>query len=471
MRKIEYLIALTLVVLGLACLTMSGSYLLEQNIAVYAMTFLKICLWIGIPIVIVWVCVFLYRKKKKRRKKIMNYIHKLSFFVFVLLSLPINAFAHGSEEEHQRETFLSNLMEYGFYTLLALFLLSIVVLWFTNIKIKQIDVKKQTGRKEKEGKEKIRRLLQISMGVLLLATALTGVFTLSNKKDTANGKNESNAVDFMHIHGLGYSNNGNEVFIPAHDGLRVFINGKLSIPEGEKHDYMGFAVTDDGFYSSGHPAPGSTMKNPFGIVKSTDMGKTIENLDLYEEIDFHGMAVGYKSHAIYVLNPEANSRMDDAGLYYTLDETKTWERSEMDGLVGQPSAIAVHPSDQGTVVFTTNEGVFLSKDFGNKFEKLLPTLATAATFTIDGKLVIGNIENGASIIEVDINSGEQSKISVPTLGEEDAISYIAVSPQSPEELVFTTYSKDIFKTKDKGEKWEKLADKGVSVEGKENNAG
>jgi hypothetical protein len=409
-----------------------------------------------------WICVFLYHKKDKRGKKIMNYIHKLSFFVFVLLSLPITAFAHGSEEEHQREVFLSNLLEYGFYTLLAILLFSIVLLWFNNVKIKQIDVKKQSGRKEKEAKEKVRRLLQISMGVLLLATTLTGVLAL-NKNDTTNSQNESNIVDFMHMHGLGFSNDGNEVFIPAHDGLRVYKDGKWSVPDGERHDYMGFSMVDDGFYSSGHPAPGSNMKNPFGIVKSSDMGKTIETLDLYEEIDFHGMAVGYKSHAIYVFNPESNSRMDDTGLYYTLDETKTWERSELSGLDGQPSAMAIHPTEQGTLVITTNKGVFISTDFGNQFEKLLPSLATAATFTIDGKLVIGEIENGVSIIEADINSGEQSEISVPSLGEEDAISYIAVNPQNPEELVFTTYSKDIFNTKDKGANWEKLADKGVSI--------
>jgi hypothetical protein len=69
MRKIEYLIALILVVLGLACLTMSGSYLLEQNIAVYAMTFLKICLWIGIPIVIIGFVYFFIIKRTKGEKK------------------------------------------------------------------------------------------------------------------------------------------------------------------------------------------------------------------------------------------------------------------------------------------------------------------------------------------------------------------------------------------------------------------
>lgn len=65
MKKIEYLIALALIFLGIACLTMSGTYMLDQNITVYAMTILKICLWIGIPIVIIGVLYLVFVKRKK----------------------------------------------------------------------------------------------------------------------------------------------------------------------------------------------------------------------------------------------------------------------------------------------------------------------------------------------------------------------------------------------------------------------
>jgi membrane protein DedA with SNARE-associated domain len=68
MNKIEYLIALALVVIGIACLTMSGTYLLDQNITVYAMTFLKICLWIGIPIIIIGLVYFILVKRKRGEK-------------------------------------------------------------------------------------------------------------------------------------------------------------------------------------------------------------------------------------------------------------------------------------------------------------------------------------------------------------------------------------------------------------------
>jgi hypothetical protein len=69
MRKVEYLVALVLIVLGLVCLTMSGTYLLEQNLAVYALTFVKVCIWIGIPIAIIGLVYFFIIKRKGAKKQ------------------------------------------------------------------------------------------------------------------------------------------------------------------------------------------------------------------------------------------------------------------------------------------------------------------------------------------------------------------------------------------------------------------
>ncbi|MBN2981809.1 hypothetical protein [Cohnella algarum] len=103
---------------------------------------------------------------------------------------------------------------------------------------------------------------------------------------------------------------------------------------------MGFSMVDDGFYSSGHPARGSKKKNPFGIVKSTDEGRSLETLTLYGEVDFHGMSVGYKSHTIYIFNLEPNSAIETTGLNYSTDEAKSWTMSEMNF---EKNGVAVTP--------------------------------------------------------------------------------------------------------------------------------
>ncbi|MFA7746586.1 hypothetical protein AB8738_14955, partial [Salinicoccus roseus] len=62
--------------------------------------------------------------------------------------------------------------------------------------------------------------------------------------------NTEEEVTFQHFHGLGYTSDGEELYVPAHDGLKVFKDGAWTIPtEREKHDKMGFSMFKGGFYS------------------------------------------------------------------------------------------------------------------------------------------------------------------------------------------------------------------------------
>src|SRR5574341_1481419 len=93
-------------------------------------------------------------------------------------------------------------------------------------------------------------------------------------------------VTLMHIHGLAYSADGRQLLVPSHDGLAVFAEERSRKAPGPAHDYMGFSATRDALYSSGHPAPGSGLRNPFGLIKSRDGGKTWQTLGLQGESDF-----------------------------------------------------------------------------------------------------------------------------------------------------------------------------------------
>ncbi|MCY9659516.1 hypothetical protein P5G65_23710 [Paenibacillus chondroitinus] len=66
MKRIEWLIAIILVVIGLSCLTMSATSMMKpESIRDYLSILLKICLWSGIPILIAGI-VYMVVKKKKR---------------------------------------------------------------------------------------------------------------------------------------------------------------------------------------------------------------------------------------------------------------------------------------------------------------------------------------------------------------------------------------------------------------------
>src|SRR5688500_12627058 len=80
-------------------------------------------------------------------------------------------------------------------------------------------------------------------------------------------------VELVHVHGLSYSGDGKRLYIPSHVGLAIYEGGRWRKLAGPAHDFMGFTVARGAFYSSGHPAPGSSMRNPFGLMKSEDEGK------------------------------------------------------------------------------------------------------------------------------------------------------------------------------------------------------
>lgn len=270
----------------------------------------------------------------------------------------------------------------------------------------------------------------------------------------------NSTINLTHVHGLGYSSDGKQILIPAHDGLMSYSDGGWKSVEGPKHDYMGFSVVDDGFYSSGHPAEGSDLKDPLGIVKSTDQGKILEILDLHGEVDFHAMGVGYKNHTIYVINHDPNTKMKSAGLYYSLDETKTWSKSEMNGLKGNPISLAVHPTESSYIAISTQDGLYVSTNYGQDFTELLPgKQVSSVTFTKTGELYVGGYDKEAFLYRLNLETNQQVEMTLPPL-EKDAVAYLAENPLDEAEIAFATFKKDVFLSKDKGENWEKIADQG-----------
>lgn len=170
----------------------------------------------------------------------------------------------------------------------------------------------------------------IIIGVVLIG--LVGWSVLSRSRSST--ATPSGAAEMPHIHGMGFSADGRQLIIAAHDGVRVFADGAWVTPDIPPHDYMGYSPTDNGFYSCGHPHTAGLV-NPFGLVKSTDGGKTLTRLGFEGESDFHVMGVGYASHTIYVLNSAPNSRLQP-GLYSSTDDGKTWKAGAMQGVTTQP---------------------------------------------------------------------------------------------------------------------------------------
>ena len=269
------------------------------------------------------------------------------------------------------------------------------------------------------------------------------------------------AVTITHVHGLAYSTDGGQLMIPSHHGLAVYTNGKWSKAAGPQHDYMGFAATAKNLYSSGHPAPGSGMVNPFGLIRSRDGGKTWEKLGLEGETDFHLLAASWSTNAVYVWNPAPSSRIRGRGLHYTLNDGFAWKPAQAQGLSGTPHALAVHPADAKTVAVATAKGVFVSRDSGERFQPVAEGVqGLSAFFDLDGKhLWYGTFDGQPRLVRTPLEGGKAVNLELPPLGR-DAVAYIAQNPARRDEYAIATFERSVYLSKDKGRTWTQIAARG-----------
>lgn len=272
------------------------------------------------------------------------------------------------------------------------------------------------------------------------------------------------AVTLTHVHGLAFTADGKQLIIPSHHGLAIYSDGRWSIAPGPQHDYMGFSATRTRFYSSGHPAPGSGLVNPFGLIRSDDGGRTWKKLGLEGETDFHILATSYETNVIYVYNPAPNSRMRAAGLHKTLNDGFMWEPVRGAGIVGSPHALSVHPTEPQKVVAATSTGLFLSEDGGEHFKRVAEGgEMLAATFDLDGRTLWLSAHDGRPRLgKYDLKLGTRTEVAIP-VAQNDAILYIAQSPAARNTYAIATHVRNVYLSEDGGKTWRLIANRGQGV--------
>lgn len=267
-------------------------------------------------------------------------------------------------------------------------------------------------------------------------------------------------TELRHAHGIGYSADGGRIFIPNHYGIAVYGDGRWSKVPGPRHDYMGFVVTRNFIFSSGHAAGSRGASNPLGLMRSGDGGRTWTKLSLEGQVEFHVVAAGYLSNVLYVYNAEPNSAMPKAGIYRaTSDLRPLWHGAAARGLDGDVGMLTAHPTEPGTIAAATTAGLFLSHDGGDEFKPILPGLrATAACFAVEGDaLLVGTLHGKQpGLLRIAIKDGIRKSLTLPPFGR-DAVANIVQNPARRTELALISFERAVYVSPDGGKTWKRIA--------------
>ena len=267
-------------------------------------------------------------------------------------------------------------------------------------------------------------------------------------------------VELRHAHGIGYSADGSQILVPDHFGIAVYSAGRWSRIPGPANDFMGFVVTRNFMFSSGHLAGSRGAANSLGLVRSGDGGRSWTTLGFEGTAEFHLVAAGYFTNAVYIYNDKPHGAMPRTGIHRMVGERLVgWRSAAARGLEGELAMLTAHPRESATVAAATSAGVYVSRDGGDQFTPVLTAIrATVARFTLDGEaLLVGTLRGRQpGLVRIALEDGTRSELALPRFGR-DAVANIVQNPVRVMELALISYERAVFISSDGGKTWWRIA--------------
>lgn len=313
---------------------------------------------------------------------------------------------------------------------------------------------RRANRKPSERKRVTARVPVVVL-VLLIAAGVYAVWPRSR----AAPPGEAEVTEFPHIHGMAVDPGDPDVlYLGTHGMLLKVINKTQWVRVGRSgYDLMGFNIhpTRPGtLITSGHPGPGDRRPNPLGLEVSRDGGQTWTPLSMAGLADFHAMAVSPADpQVIYAWNVSGR-----VGFYKSSDGGATW--TVLPASLRRVYALAALPGDPSRVVAGTDAGLLRSADGGITW-----TAATLINVPVTSVAVhpaqpqiwyAYAAPPGAGLMR----SGDGGTTWAPTgfsVGDRDAVGYLAPHPTDPNQFYMATYESHLFWSGDGGRTQRQLA--------------
>jgi photosystem II stability/assembly factor-like uncharacterized protein len=155
----------------------------------------------------------------------------------------------------------------------------------------------------------------------------------------------------------------NKILVLTHEGLFELVGkNDMKLVGKDRIDVMGFTSLGKLLFASGHPAIGSKMPNPIGLVKSLDGGLTWKSVSLVGKVDFHFLEGAGTD--LYGADSQTGKLM------YSSDSGKTWKDLGENTFTD----IAVSPKMSGMAIAIKDSELLLTEQAFKSTTKIKNTL-------------------------------------------------------------------------------------------------
>ena len=227
----------------------------------------------------------------------------------------------------------------------------------------------------------------------------------------------------------------NKVHVLTHEGLYELVGkNDMKLVGKDRIDVMGFTTLGNVLVASGHPAVGSKMPNPIGVMKSLDGGLTWKSVSLSGKVDFHYLE-GAGSD-LYGADSQTGKLM------YSADSGVTWKTLGANSFTD----IAVSAEMSGMAIAISNSELLLTEN------------AFKSTTKIKSTLTMTQIEwRKSGLYGLSGNSLYKSTNSGKTWARQSTFKGAPGILSASDQLMLVTVGSNIYTSKNEGKSFRKIS--------------
>jgi photosystem II stability/assembly factor-like uncharacterized protein len=169
---------------------------------------------------------------------------------------------------------------------------------------------------------------------------------------------------------------GDQIILGTHEGLYQYLSEKsVKRINPERFDVMGLAISEKGFFASGHPGPGSKLKEPVGLLFTPKQAGKWQEVSLSGVVDFHTLeTVGSE---IYGADSSSGELM------YSGNGGKSWSKRGANTFMD----IAPNPNRKASVMVIKNGKLLQSSDALKNVKEIKTPFVVESIDWVKGSLI------------------------------------------------------------------------------------